>query len=80
MEEGRIEMRRAVFEDGVWSPTQDETDGLEPEVGEFRGAREDLGVDVELTEAMDDAGQGLISTVTYRSDSIIDWTASNCRD
>lgn len=60
-------MRRAVIVYGVGSSTEDQTSGLEPQLGESRGAREQLRVDVELTETADDPENTLISTATYQS-------------
>lgn len=60
-------MWRAVIVDGVGSSTQDQTSRLESEFGESRGAREQLRVDVELTETADDPENNLVSTATYQS-------------
>lgn len=63
-------MWRPIVVHGIGSSTEDEASGLEPEFGESRGAREQLGVDVELTETANDPRNSLVSTAMYQPGSI----------
>lgn len=73
-------MWRIAIEDGVGSSAENQTSRFEPELREFRGAREQLGVDVELPETADDPGNNLISMVTYRPGSMSDSRSKIRRD
>lgn len=55
VEEGRVAVRRVGVVDGVGTTAEDQTYGLELELGQLRGAREHLRVDIELTKMADDA-------------------------
>lgn len=54
LEEGGVNMRGVFLVDGVWPPRQDDTLGLPAQVSQFLGAREHLGVDIDLAEAAGD--------------------------
>ena len=65
-------MWRSVIVDGVGPSTQDQASRLEPELAQSRGAREQLTVDVELTETTDYPEHGLVRTATNRTESMSD--------
>lgn len=66
VEEGWVAMGSVRVVDGVGATTEDETDGLELELGQLCGTWEHFRVDIELAKTADDAGFHYMSVTALR--------------